>query len=68
MTLLQQQKREVKNLSTKLNRQTTLLQNRVDAYDREPRQLALIQQTTKNCQNLSEELLVAIEKIEFRKG
>jgi len=66
VTTLQYQKREVKILATKLQKHHTLLQNRVEVYDREPRQLALIQQTTQNVLNLSSELLLSLEKIKRR--
>ena len=65
MTLLQQ-KREVKTLSAKLQRQSILLQNRVEVYDREARQLSIIQQNVKNVQEISKELLLALEEIKLR--
>ena len=67
MTRLQQQKREVKALAEKLDQQHAKLQKRIEAYDREKRQLSIIQQNIQNIQNISKELLDSIEEIELRK-
>lgn len=67
MTRLQQQKREVKALAEKLEQHHTKLQKRIEAYDREKRQLSIIQQNIQNIRNISKELLDSIEEIELRK-
>ena len=66
MTRLQTQKREIKKLSLSLSRQQTLLQNRVKVYNREARQLSIIQQNVQNVQNISEELFIALEEIKLK--
>lgn len=66
MTKLQEQKKEMKNLKAKLDIEYKKLTNRVEAYDREKRQLFLLQKNIENVQNLSEELLLSVEKIRLR--
>jgi hypothetical protein len=65
MTEIQTQKREVKRLSELLARHHSELQIRIEVYSREQRQLSVIQQNVLNVQNVSEELLVALEKIKL---
>ena len=58
------QDREIKRLSHKLRRHFSLLENRVEAYSIENRQLSILQQNILNIQNISEELLVTLEKMQ----
>ena len=60
--------KEIKALKSKLDLENQRLLNKVEAYDREEKQLLLIQQNIQNIQNISEELLIEIEKIPLRKA